>query len=336
MAITVEALLAPVTEDAPSGPDLAYDPVRVEIEQAFERPVSIDVTGTEAAASTTDWRRIVGLIETQSAETKDVWLGAYLCRAGAAMGDLQLVLTGAEYLAGLCEQYWETVHPQLEEYGFQGRKGPCESLASVGDFLRPLRRMRLLEHPRLGSFSAEDFKRFQTSGDAEDGYGQFKAALAATPEENLLAIAQTLEAVGDAIRRVDRVLVAQAGDETGANFQTTYETLSDIKRSVLSFSASPPAAEETDTPSGEDAQASPSRSGGAGGKVESRQDVIKALDAIGDYYRLREPGSPIPVLLQRAREWVNLDFLSIIGDIAPGSVDEAKRVLTFNKPEAEY
>jgi type VI secretion system protein ImpA len=63
------------------------------------------------------------------------------------------------------------------------------------------------------------------------------------------------------------------------------------------------------------------------GRVETREDVIKAIDAITDYYRRREPASPVPLVLQRAREWVSLDFLQVLEDIAPGSLDEARRVL---------
>ena len=74
-----------------------------------------------------------------------------------------------------------------------------------------------------------------------------------------------------------------------------------------------------------------------GGRVETREDVvIKALDAIADYYRRKEPTSPVPTVLQRAREWVNLDFLTILEDIAPGALDEArKRVLVSQRKPSE-
>ena len=71
------------------------------------------------------------------------------------------------------------------------------------------------------------------------------------------------------------------------------------------------------------------------GRVESREDVVKALDAIADYYRRREPTSPVPAALQRVREWVNLDFLALLEDIAPNSLDEAKRVLVTQRKPAE-
>jgi type VI secretion system ImpA family protein len=326
----LETLLAPVSEDEPAGPDLAYDAERGVIEQAFESSVSIDTTGEAVDAADVDWRGVIKMIEDQSSRTKDVWLAVYLCRAGARSGQLELVERGALYLAGLMERYWDTVHPQLEEYGFQGRKGPCESLTRKGEFLGPLERATLLEHPRLGRFSGADFERFRTGAEAEDGYGQFRNALDDTPEETLLEIVQRLDAITAAFRLTDAVLTNRAEGDTGANFQPTYELLGQLKRAILAFTSAPAVEGEDEAEAGEASSGSSSSSSDGpriAGRVDSREDVVKALDAISDYYRRKEPASPVPVVLQRAREWVNLDFLAVLEDIAPGGLDEAKRVL---------
>ncbi len=328
MALDLETLLEPVSEESPAGEDLAYDPDRTEIEQAFERSVSVDITGAEESESDTDWRRIISLIEQQSAKTKDIWLAVYLCRAGARSGDLGVLQMGAEFLAGLCERFWETMHPILEDYGFQGRKGPCESLANVGAFLGPLRRVVLLRHARLGAFSGDDFERFRAGGESEEGYGMFRAVLAETPDEEIVGIGEKLDAVAAAIKRADAILDANAEGDTGANFGPTYEVISQIKRAVLSFAAAPPADDDAVAEGGETGGG---EGGGGGprvsGRVESREDVIKALDLIADYYRRKEPVSPVPLALLRARNWVDADFMSVLADIAPDSLGELRRVL---------
>jgi type VI secretion system ImpA family protein len=332
----LEELLAPVSEDVPTGPDLAYDPERGEIEQAFESSVSIDTSGETVEGAEIDWRPIVSLIEQQSARTKDVWLAVYLCRAGARSGQIELIETGALYLAGLLERYWEGVHPQLEEYGFQGRKGPCESLTRRGEFLGPLERAPLLQHPRLGRFSGADFERFRAGAETAEGYGMFRAALAETPEENLVEIMSRLDAIAEAFRRADAVLTANADGDTAANFKPTYDLLAQMKKAVQSFTSAPAEPETADVEGqGDTASLTASDGPRIAGRVESREDVIKALDAISDYYRRREPASPVPVALQRAREWVNLDFLSLIEDIAPAALDEAKRVLVSQRKPPE-
>ena len=92
---------------------------------------------------------------------------------------------------------------------------------------------------------------------------------------------------------------------------------------ALAFSATA-LAMGTESPSGGGDSGGPALSG----RVNSRSDVVRAIDAIVDYYSRQEPGSPIPVVLGRVRGWVNMDFLSILNDISPSSIDDAKRVLT--------
>ncbi len=326
MALDLEKLLAPISEEAPAGPDLAYDPERAEIEQAFDSSASGD--GSPSEASDTDWRRIMNLIESQSAKTKDVWLPVYLCRAGAKSGQLDTVSLGAQYLAGLLDKFWDTVHPQLDEYGFQGRKGPCDSLTRIGAFLGPLQRTALMEHPRLGRFSGLDFERFRAHGEAEDGYGLFRAALEDLGDEPLQAAAEKIDTITAALKQTDVILTANAEGDTAPNFQPVYESLGGIKRALLSFVTAPVEAEpEAETAQGVAGGPAAAPAARIAGRVDSREDVIRALDAIADYYRRQEPASPVPLLLTRARDWVALDFLKVLEDIAPAGLDEARRVL---------
>ncbi len=340
MAVDVETLLAPVSDDNPVGEDLAYDSERQEIEAAFERTAS----GGSANDGDVDWRAIVKLIEQQSARTKDIWLAAYLIRAGASMAQLATVATGADYLAGLVETYWDKVHPQIDEYGFQGRKTPVESLTRIGEFLGPLRNIILIRHPRLGEYSSADIERFSRGGDSEDGYGMFRAALQETSAEDLEAVAAQLDAIKASLGRADKVMTANSGGETSVNFQPTYDALAGIRKALAGFlpsgvgdsggTAAEAGGENLGHGSGTSSGGGRS-SMGAPGSIESREDVMKALDAIADYYRRREPTSPVPLALKRAREWVTLDFMAVLEDIAPNSMEEAKRVLISNRNNLE-
>lgn len=322
----VEALLAPVSDDAPAGEDLSYDTERQVIESAFEAPVE----GEDGP----DLRETVRLIEAQSARTKDVWLAIYLARAGVKLGQLETATAGAQMLAGLFERYWDNVHPTLDEYGFQGRKGPCESLTRIAEFLGPLRRTILVEHPRLGRYSAEDFERFASQGDGAEGYGMFRAALADTPVETVHAAIDQLDQMRDAIRRADGVLTENADDDTGTNFQPTYETIEAMRRALAPFAGIEVEPVETQD-AGAGSSDAPQDGGGPriAGRVDSRDDVLKALDAIADYYQRREPGSPVPVALRRARTWVTMDFMSIMEDIVPNGIGEARTVLVSQREE---
>lgn len=315
-------LLAPVSEESPGGLDLYDDPERQQIEQAFED----DPSGV-------DWRDIVTKIEAQSQRTKDLWLAVYLARAGARMGRLDVVVTGCEMLAGLLESYWEVLHPSLEEYGLQGRKAPCESLARIGTFLGPLKRIALIEHARLGDYSAEDLERFENDGEGADGFGMFRHAVSELPPDALAGTMVSLRAMRSALERADQALMAHAEGDTGTDFKPAYQVIDNMLRWIAPYSVSPDSEEDSEKSIGNESETN-SRLERSFGRVESREDVARALDAIVEYYARREPTSPIPVALRRVRGWISMDFLAILRDIAPGGMNEAGAVL-LSRPEEE-
>ncbi|KQM87346.1 hypothetical protein ASE67_06410 [Sphingomonas sp. Leaf23] len=313
-----ETLLQPVADDAPAGPDLSYDPARETIEQAFATP-----------PDEVDWDATIRAIVDQMAHTRDLWLAVYLARAGARAGRLAVVGDAFELLAGYLERFWDSAHPTLAEYGIEGRRGACESLVRIGEFLAPLRRVPLIDHPRLGSFSGGDFERFATEGAVADGYGPFRAALADTPVDRIAEERDQLGQIRAAILRTDRVLSerSEAVGQTGTNFTATYDTIDSIVEAMDSFvAAAPPDEAMADMASGTPATASAPQ-GSAPGRIASRDDVARAIDSIVDYYARAEPSSPIPIALVRIKGWITMDFVSILDDIAPGSRNEALSVL---------
>ena len=336
MDIDVAKLLEPIDGDAPTGPDMAYDKARYALEQAFDSSVSVDASGQAAGDADTDWADIIDQIVAQFDQTKDIWLAVYLCRAGAKARRLEVVVAGAQALAGLFEQYWEGVHPQLEELGMTGRKTPCDSLAVRTAFLGPLENTPLIRHPRLGSFSGLDFERFRTGGESAEGYGYFRAALNEIGETGLTEAVERLDAIETALRAADRSFMDKADGESTANFSPTYEALATLKRGVKAFLSGEP--EEATEDQGQGAPSGGPAGGGGpriAGRVESREDVIRAIDAICDYYRRSEPSSPVPLVLQRAKGWVGGDFMDMLRDIMPDSVRDASSVLMARKKEED-
>lgn len=60
------------------------------------------------------------------------------------------------------------------------------------------------------------------------------------------------------------------------------------------------------------------------GVINSRQDAVRALDAVADFFRKTEPSSPIPLFVERAKRLVSKNFLEVLADIAPDAVPAAK------------
>lgn len=327
MALDLDRLLAPVSDESPVGPDLSYDPERQEIERAFENNDAAD----GEAGDDRDWRAVLRLIESQFGQTKDLWLPVYLCRAGAKSGSLETVETGAQALAGLMEQYWDSVHPQLDELGLPGRKAPCDSLASRGEFLMPLERVVLVAHPRLGSFTGQDIERFRSEKESADGYGMFRACLEELGDTALEEARARLDGIEQGLRRADKVFTDAAAGEPSPNYSPTYAALAMLKQALGSFLSVPVEAEAAGEEGGAGEAAAPRGKASVPGRIDNRQDVAMALDAIADYYRRNEPSHPMSLLAMRAKDWVNMDFMALMREIAPDSIFQANQLL--NKRE---
>jgi type VI secretion system protein ImpA len=84
-----------------------------------------------------------------------------------------------------------------------------------------------------------------------------------------------------------------------------------------------------------DGQPAPVGGGGLqrlSGEITSREDVLRALDKICQYYERHEPASPLPMLLGRCKRLATMSFLDIIRNMAP---DGMSQIETLRGPEEE-
>jgi type VI secretion system protein ImpA len=330
MQIDVEALLAPVSEDAPTGIDLSDDNDRLALDDVFESVQRNDFDGEEP-----NWRAVTDEVVQMLRRSKDLWLAVYLCRAGARLGDLEQVAGGARLLAGLL-QSWDTVYPSLDDVGAQGRKSRCAELAQRRAFLSALEAVPLLSDSRHGAFAVADLELF--AGEGEGSNVGFARIMQADGKMKLSESLGHLDSIVDAIKRCDAAFTENAQSSADRpDFAPLMQSLRRMQKAVGAFVGAPAAAADDD--GGEDeassAPAAPSGGGGAPGAIRNRDDVVKALDAICAYYARNEPASPVPLALKRARAWVTLDFLTVLRDIAPDSLSDARRVLMQSETEDE-
>ncbi|MCX7888218.1 MAG: type VI secretion system protein TssA [Rhodobacteraceae bacterium] len=61
-------------------------------------------------------------------------------------------------------------------------------------------------------------------------------------------------------------------------------------------------------------------------RITSRDEVIRCLDLIIDFYERTEPSSPIPHLAQRMRKMVPMNFMQLMEEIAPSGMKEFRSI----------
>jgi type VI secretion system protein ImpA len=82
----------------------------------------------------------------------------------------------------------------------------------------------------------------------------------------------------------------------------------------------------TDATNGTPAEAAEAPAMALRGEVRSRDDVLRAIDAICAYYARAEPSSPVPLLLQRCRRMVTMSFVDILKEMLPESVAGLQKI----------
>jgi type VI secretion system protein ImpA len=69
------------------------------------------------------------------------------------------------------------------------------------------------------------------------------------------------------------------------------------------------------------------------GEIRSREDVVKLLEKICEYYRRTEPSSPVPLILKRAARLAEMNFMEIINDLSPDSISQIRTITGEAAPE---
>ena len=130
--LDAEELLAPISEDRPCGEDMAFS---VEYDRIQEARRGDDPTLDQGEWVTelkiADWPAVYR--DTSSLlgkRTKDLQLAVWLSEASVRLHGFQGLAQGYRVVAGLCERYWDTVYPEVEDDDYEQRIGNFSWLLS--------------------------------------------------------------------------------------------------------------------------------------------------------------------------------------------------------------
>lgn len=275
-----------------------------------------------------DWRAIESQSRQALSQSKDLRLLAHLCAASLRTKGLSAFLATLPVAAQWLEQYWDQVFPRIDDDAIL-RKNALNAFADRIAIVDGVRRHAIVRHPQLGAFSLRDIEIAMGRAPAPAGEqapesALVHAAFAAIPIEELTALNTTVESAIDALRRMETTMRDAAGVDAAPNLDPLTNQLLQVKRVLGDALARHPLRVDSAQPGG--AAISPEESAylGTPGAINSRQDAIKALDAVAAYFRDKEPSSPIPMFLERAKRLVGKNFLEVLDDVAPDALSQAR------------
>jgi type VI secretion system protein ImpA len=272
------------------------------------------------------------------AKSKDLRLLAHLGTALLRTAGLAAFCETLEAASGWLDTYWNEVYPPIEEDTIL-RRNALSCFADPMAVLDRVRRAPLASHRQLGRFSLRDVEiaAGQVSpadGEAPHATGQIDAAFAAMPEDELRALHGAVDRAIAAVKRIDATMSGQGGPEAAPGLDPLSSQLAKVAKVLRAQLALRPSAE------GEaEGDAGGAMDGGDSarpvGAIGSRQDAIRALDAVAEYFRRNEPSSPVPLIVERAKRLVSKDFLEVLADIAPEALASARAAGGMRPGEAE-
>ncbi len=335
--IDVSALLAEVSEDQPSGEDMEYDPAFIDLEIATQGKEEQEYGDTVIEAEEPNWTEVEELALAVLQQSKDLRAALHLTRALLKSDGFSGLNQALELFRGYVEQYWETVHPQLDPDDDNDptlRVNILVSLADEDTMLRSIRAAPLTDSRMLGRFGLRDIGiasgQLRPPEDAAEQPADMTVIESAFQDTDSEQIQTMADAVGSAVEHVTQIesmVTDLVGAGNAPDLSDLVTVLKEAGKVLNAHLENPEALEE-----GEDAEGSGAQVAGAAGgvpisgSVNNPNDVIRMLDKICDYYLRSEPSSPVPLLLNRAKRLVSKDFMTIMKDLAPGGVSEVASV----------
>ncbi len=335
--IDVSALLAEVSEDQPCGEDMEYDPAFTELEIAVQGTEEQEYGDTVIEAEEPNWAEVEEFALAVLQQSKDLRAALHLARALLKSDGFPGLNQALELFRGYVEQYWETVHPQLDPDDDNDptlRVNVFQSLADEDTMLRSIRAAPLTDSRVLGRFSLRDIGiasgQLRPPENAEEQPADMTAiegAFQDTDPEQIQTMADAVRSAVEHVTRIDSMVTELVGAGNAQDLSELVKVLKEAGKVLNAHVESPEALEEEDG-EGSDAQVAVGVGGGTpiSGSVNNPIDVIRMLDKICDYYLRSEPSSPVPLLLNRAKRLVSKDFMTIMKDLAPGGVREVASV----------
>lgn len=341
MPTDLNALLAPINESSPCGDDMLFSSDFDAIQNArrFE-DATLDQGEWITDIKEADWSFVVerstDLLQTK---TKDLRLAVWLTEGWAIVEGVTGLTQGYALLTGLCERFWDQVHPLPEGEDTEYRLGNVSWLA--GRSVELLRAMPLTANTRYSTIDwevathvAQAVKRDPENADdiarGKPSVEQIDAAKRTTPGTFYLTLLADLREFETAVVALEQELDRRAGD-AAPSFRQIKEAHESVYRLVERFArevgvdpgVAPKITRPSDIPErSEPSFKTPSLPEGnmstpsahphtatpaipqAG--IQTRAQAVDQLRAVAKFFRATEPHSPVAYLADKAAEWAGM------------------------------
>ncbi|MDO7895580.1 type VI secretion system protein TssA [Pseudomonas citrulli] len=330
----VPLLLAAVSANSPCGEDLEYDADFLRLERDSRGQPERSMGDSILPAEPPEWRSIQQQSLDLLQRSKDLRITHFLLQSSLALEGLPGLASSLTLISQLLKQYWADLHPRLDADDDNDPTVRINALAGLtSDMTIRLVRESILARSRtFGAVSlraAANASGLQSFADETLGAEQLAGALRDSDPEQLAMTRAALQEARSAAEAIEQEVSDQVGSAQGVDLGPLKQPLKMALQILGQFA---PQADDSEAPadddsgSGEQHSTAPSSVAtaprAASGEIANRDDVVRSLDRILAYYTRHEPSSPLPVLLNRAKNLVHADFAAIVRNLIPDGMSQ--------------
>ena len=345
--ISVEDLAKPISAEAPCGPDLAYDPAFQQLEILLRGKAGVELGEFKQEAQDPDWKELRDLAVEFHGKSKHLTASVTLALCLLKTGGLDGLRDGLALVRLLLENYWDALYPRLDPEDNNDPTERVNILANLVSFEEPyrfiprLQDMTIAQSPSLGRVRLHDIiAAKQPPATPAAGQptplteAQIQGVFKDAGADNLKTVHEAAVQAVDTVRAIDVFVSGKVGAR-GVNFDELTKSLKQVQATVAPFVGG---ALVEGVEAGGSADAGGTPAGGAGraavsvpGAINSREDVVRVIERICEFYRVNEPSSPVPLILYRAQRMAKMNFMEIVNELTPDAVTTVK-VVTGPQP----
>lgn len=308
-----------------SGVDIEYDPQFLTLVQAIEGGEEVQYGEKTYKPEEMNWLWGAEQCEQLLKRSLDLRVATYQSYAWLLCDGISGFITGLQMIHYLISERWNDVHPQLlAEDGYDPliRLNALAYLTAHDTVQETLKKSSLIVNNTGETLSFLSLENTLQAGDEshirKEVIENFLLMCDTEAINRFYSTVDSLQYLLGVIRNINTSLSERVGISAGHQLepleklvQSMFLTLQPHVQSVSeiageeNFQISTLPAKEACKPEGE---------------CFNRQDAKQALDAVCRYYRNFEPNSPVPLLIERAKKMIEMDFIQIIHELTPESM----------------
>jgi len=317
-------LLEPISDDSPAGENLTFS---VEVDainhaRKFDDP-SLDQGEWVVALKEADWEFVYEhCVKLLDSKTKDLRLAAWLAEAAAKMRQFEGLAAGFELLAELCDRYWDTLHPVVEDDDLAQRVGNLAWLLTRS--IQLVKEIPLTEG-RGSAYSWIDFESARARANQALRTGETVRSSEAKPDISVLETARRKSSKGfyknllasalhcqEMLVKLERSLDLRLGLE-GPSFRALKDSMDSVVPTIERYAseagvATSPAesvlaANKSSTEPVPMSSAIEPVVAAVYAGIANRAQALEQLRLVAEFFRRTEPHSPVAYLADKAAQW---------------------------------